>query len=324
MFKNLLKNKIAIVFPASDFLATEIDNLDIFLANNQLEYCYFFDRSDAVNDLSLADDFANRSPQKRFNELSSAINNDECSIIWVGRGGYGSAELLPMLYRMPRPKQQKIIIGFSDITAINLFFIRQWNWQVISAPMLLQLVNCSISNFATRQIVDLVNRNVANLCYDINLVNADYCQEKQINTTIKSTIIGGCLSVVASHFGTKNTISWQNQILFLEDEGESGERLDRYFQQILTIIIETGKFPAAILLGNFNQENQHGKINRLNIAKAVDKFANKILANNLPIPLWQDSKGILGHSFEMMPLVLNFKANIVKKDEHWQITQELI
>ncbi|MBM3579483.1 MAG: LD-carboxypeptidase, partial [Alphaproteobacteria bacterium] len=219
-------------------------------------------------------------------QLKKSIESN-ANIIWCTRGGYGSADLLPFLQKMRKPKKPKIFIGFSDITSLNIFLIQNWGWQVISAPMLIQLALAMVSKKSEQAILDLV-----------------FSQKPSIPLTTSyhlplTPITGGCLSVLCSHFGTKNQIDWQGKVLFLEDEGEDGERLDRYFTQIATIIRETKKTPKAILLGNFLEANPHGTPKAKNIEIALKRFAEK-----LPKKILILSEKSFGHGKDMMPLVL--------------------
>jgi muramoyltetrapeptide carboxypeptidase len=256
-------------------------------------------------------EFASFSAKTRFSQLKKAIEKEDSKIIWCLRGGYGTSDLLPFLNQIKKPKEPKIFIGFSDITSINNFLLDEMDFHLISAPMLAQIVLRKVNRNSSKSIVDFIFGLKKQLKYSLKLLN-----EKNIKfSSIKKTkIVGGCLSVIASAFGTKNQIDWQNKILFLEDEGESGERLDRYFQQIIQIILEQKKIPKAILLGNFVESNIHGLVKEKNILIAIEKFSERIVKNNLKIPLFMEkSKSLsksLGHSKNMMPLLLGFETEI--------------
>lgn len=243
-------------------------------------------------------EFAAISAQKRFEQLKMAIASDS-KIIWCSRGGYGSAELLPFLQKMRTPSKQKIFIGFSDISSINLYLMKKWGWQTITAPVLVQLALEKVSHISDEAIADLIFGKTTELRYNLRLISGN---TKNIN----AEIVGGCISVLSAHFGTKNQIDWKGKILFLEDEGEDGERLDRYFYQIATIINETKIKPAAILLGNFLESNPHGSPKAKNIEVAIKRFSQNLGT----IPLYQEKSSCLGHSRNMMPLILGKKSII--------------
>ncbi len=244
-------------------------------------------------------EFSSISPSWRFEQLKKAIEAPDSKIIWCTRGGYGSSEIVPLLMKMKKPKKPKIFIGFSDISSLNIFLIQQWNWKVISAPMLVQLALNKVSSKSKKAVLDLVFGKTLELKY--RLTNA-----KKIE--LSGEIVGGCISVLSGNFGTKNQVNWKGKILFLEDEGEDGERLDRYFNQISTIIKETKSKPKAVLLGNFLEANIHGTPKAKNIKIAIKKFSKKIAT----IPLFQEKTKCLGHSKNMMPLFLGVEAKITK------------
>ena len=44
----------------------------------------------------------------------------EAKVIWCLRGGYGCMRLIPLLEKLTPPKEAKLLIGFSDITALHI------------------------------------------------------------------------------------------------------------------------------------------------------------------------------------------------------------
>jgi muramoyltetrapeptide carboxypeptidase len=269
-------------------------------------------------------EFPSCTAETRFEQLKQSIENPNSKIIWCSRGGYGSAEILPFLMKMKKPKSQKIFIGFSDISSLNIFLIQKWNWKVVSAPMLIQLALGKVSKKSEKAILDLVFGRVEELRYKLELltgprnkcgvtsggcgVTSGELDFKFVTPhLLRGPVIGGCLSVICSHFGTQNQLDWHKKILFLEDEGEDGERLDRYFHQITTIITEQKKIPTAIILGNFLEANPHGTPKEKNIKIAIKKFAEKLPQ----IPIFQEKTNCLGHSRDMLPLLLGAEAKII-------------
>lgn len=249
---------------------------------------------------SVTHEFPSFDAKQRFLQLKKAVESDS-KIIWCARGGYGSVELVEFLQKMPKPKKQKIFIGFSDISSLNKILIEKWGWSVVTAPMLAQIVLEKVLKQSIKSISQMIFGQISRLEYELILLN-----EEKISFDKKSKITGGCLSVLAGSFGTKNQIDWSKKFLFLEDEGESGERLDRYFTQIISIINEQKKIPLAIILGNFLEANLHGTPQAKNVEISIKKFAQ----NLKKIPLYQEKKKVLGHSKNMFPLVLGSDAEI--------------
>lgn len=292
---------VDVVSAATPCEFAQIAKIKNFLSENDLEPQIFLEKETAVKTLS-NHEFAVIDAKIRFQQLQKAINSNS-KIIWCSRGGYGGAEILPFLRKMPKPEIEKIFIGFSDIDSINLFLRQNWNWQTISAPMLLQMAENKVSKKSQKAILDLIFGKTKELKYKLKLLNSPNIVTAHL---LQGNITGGCISVIAGNFATKNQINWQDKILFLEDEGEDGERLDRHFYQIVSIIKEGKKKPKAILLGNFLQSNPHGTPKANNILIAIEK-----LVRNLPeIAIYQEVSGCLGHSSEMLPLIFNKNCEI--------------
>ena len=254
---------------------------------------------------AVSHEFPSFKAETRFAQLKKAAENPESQIIWNTRGGYGSADILPFLKKLPKPKQPKIFIGFSDVVSVATLLQQEWGWKIICAPMLVQLALNKVSKKSEKAILDLLFGKISKLEYRLKILNSVASVK-----SIKSVTTGGCISVLAGNFGTKNQLDWHNKILFLEDEGEDGERLERYFNQIVTIMVEQKKLPKAILLGNFLEANPHGTPKGKNIAMAIEKFVQKIAGSKLKIPVYAEKSGVLGHSKNMMPLVLGCETVI--------------
>jgi muramoyltetrapeptide carboxypeptidase len=299
----LKKNDVVdIISPGTACTLDEIKKIKNFVKKIGLTSNIFLEKETTLKKPA-SHEFPSFTASQRFEQFKKAAENPKSKIIWCTRGGYGSAEILPFLKSLKKPKQQKIFIGFSDISSLNKFLIEEWNWQVVSAPMLAQIILNKVSEKSTKAISDFIFGKTAELKYGLNSLTT-YDSRLTTQTT------GGCLSVLAGHFGTKNQIDWSGKILFLEDEGEDGERLDRYFNQIISIMLEEKKYPAAILLGNFLQANPHGTPKAKNIEMAIKKFTENLTEKKLKIPVFEEKTKCLGHSKNMMPLVLGAEARI--------------
>lgn len=298
-------HEIDLISPATPPTFEDNKLIKLFLNKYSLRFNYF--NEDCVSLIEHNDNFfSSIDVNKRFDNLISSATNPKSKILWCTKGGYGSADLLPLLANYPKHKiPKKTLIGFSDITSIATFMQKSWGWDIICAPMLNQIVKEKVSETSTQKILDLILSKNQILEYDINLLKG---KESEIN----SEIVGGCLSVLSANIGTKYQINWHNKILFLEDEGEDGERLDRFLTQIAFMINENKQKPKAILLGNFLAENEFGKPKAKKIEIAIKMFINKV---NFGVPIYQDSKAILGHSYYQEPLGLGIKTIISKNNQ---------
>jgi muramoyltetrapeptide carboxypeptidase len=308
IIKGLKQNEIVdIISPGTASSTSEIKKIKNFVKKIGLQPRIFLEEKLTLKKPT-SHEFPSFDAEIRFQQLAEVLTNSQSKIIWCTRGGYGTGDLLPFLKKLKKPQTAKIFIGFSDISSLNKFLIEEWNWQVVTAPMLIQLALNKVSKKSEKNILDLIFGKKSELNYSLITPHPSLSRKGRGN--IESVVTGGCISVLAGHFGTKNQLDWDKKILFLEDEGEDGERLDRYFRQLVEIMVEQKKYPRAILLGNFLETNPHGTPKAKNINLAIERFAQKLQENKLKIPLFLEKSKCLGHSKNMMPLILGASAKI--------------
>lgn len=297
-------NIIDIIFPATSGSSAEILAMKEYLTQLGFHPRILLEKQTTPR-INSNCALANFSAKARFEQLYQALNSKDSNLIWCARGGYSSGDLLPYLAKAKPIKQNKIFIGFSDITSITTFLQQNWGWKIICAPVLLQLIEngkLPVSKKSQREIWDLIFGRKSKFEYDLIALN----QIKSKN--IKTEIVGGCLSVISGHFGGDFQIDFADKILFLEDVGEDGERLDRYFRQIIEVILKTKKKPKAILLGDFDYGIKD-KFAKKNIQTAIDNLISRIDEFRLEIPVFK-AKDHLGHSDKMRPLILGSKSQV--------------
>ncbi len=242
---------------------------------------------------------------KRFEQLRYALENSDSKAIWSIRGGYGSSDLIPLLSNLPKPSQNKIFIGFSDISAIAIFLQQNWDQKIIYGPMLTQLAFDKVDSNAKKTIIDTIFGKKNQFSYQLKNLSS----EPKID--IEGLLVGGCLSVIAAQIGTINQLIFDDKILFLEDIDESGEKLDRYFTQLLQLMIASQSYPQAIIHGNYSQGFKDVQTIK-NIDIALEKFIQKLQQNRLNIAVFREISNCLGHATNMLPLIIGAEAKIAK------------
>lgn len=296
---------VDIISPASPLDKNELTKIQNYLKKFDLKSRFYLEDQLILNKKN-SNNFSVFSPEIRFAQLDFALTNNESNAVWCARGGYGTLELIPYFSKL-KNVQDKIFIGFSDITTIGIFLNQKLNQEIIYGPMLKQLSLNLLNEKSEKNIFDLAFGKVKNLKYKLkNLTNLS--QDK-----IEGILVGGCLSVIAANFNTENEINWRDKILLLEDIDESGEKIDRYFEQFLQIMTLKKSFPKAILLGNFKQDLKN-KIKEKNIDIAIDNFAKKIKDKKIDCALYQEKSGSLGHSKHIAPIILG-KITTIQNDE---------
>lgn len=277
-------DQIEIIAPASrcsDAFLIELKNL---LSSWQL-HC-------VVNEPIFGQDLlCANSDHMRFKSLKNALQNPETKAIICARGGYGSMRLLPELANIAQPSFTKLFIGMSDITALNLFLQQQWKWPVIHGA----LAPDKFSPESTAALKSLIFGEGTQIAFSGKALNP----AAKKNTTIESTLIGGNLSLLQTSIGTIWQMNGQEKIIFIEEVGERGYRIDRMLEHLR----QSGLFKdiAAIVLGDFTEGKEPNGSSLVN--PVLERFADSC---DIPVIKVQG----IGHDHINYPLPLGTKVQL--------------
>ncbi|MEA3360114.1 MAG: LD-carboxypeptidase [Thermodesulfobacteriota bacterium] len=175
----------------------------------------------------------------RAADLHQMFSDPEIKAIFCARGGYGTARLLDIIDFDIIRKNPKIIVGFSDITALLNTIYKKTGLITIHGPTLSQLPK------------DNNWQNLSKLIATSYKPEVFFGKGKKINRgKARGILLGGNLSIISSLCGTSFLPSFKNAILFLEDKGESPYRLDRMLTQLLQANVL--KELSALIIGQIN------------------------------------------------------------------------
>ena len=164
------------------------------------------------------------TPQMRLNDLHHAFADDEVRAIFSTRGGYGSNFLLDGLDLDLIAESAKPFMGYSDLTALQLWLLDQIQLPAFHGPML-------SADFAREDGVHLPSLRAA-------LAGQPYSlgAEEGLRTLhpgrARGTLYGGCLSILVSLLGTAYEPQTEGKLLFLEDTGAKPYQIDRMLWQL--------------------------------------------------------------------------------------------
>lgn len=183
----------------------------------------------------------------RVNDFHDMLSDPRIKAIIFARGGYGSLRLLPLInYKLIR-KHPKILVGFSDITALQFAVFRKSRLVTFSGPMAAVEFGVATVNKTTGDHLwsVLSGEERANDLYKYNSGTLDTLHPGRA----KGTLICGCLTVIASCVGTRYCPDFTGAVLVLEDIGEEPYKLDR----AVTTLKLHGVFDriSALVLGSF-------------------------------------------------------------------------
>jgi len=244
--------------------------------------------------------------EMRFKLLSEALNAPDSKVVWCLRGGYGSNRLLPYLDQLKKPSTTKLLVGISDITSLHVYLNQKWGWSSLHGPLLDRLGAGLVPESIVKETKNIVFGGVeSSTIKGLKALNKAARQVK----ALESKITGGNLTVLQSQLGTPYQVKTDHRLLFLEDLGERGYRIDRMLEQFK----QAGLFAACdgILLGHFigGVEPSTGKNN-------FDKVFKRFAEEN-EIPVWSGVPA--GHDVEQRPLFLNTDVRLESRGEKYDL-----
>ena len=184
--------------------------------------------------------------KQRAEDLNDLFADRHVKAIFVARGGYGSHRILPLLDYSVVRRHPKILVGYSDITALQLALFARAGLVTFSGPMVASDLGKKLTGEAEEEFWDtLTSPRIPK-----PLSCPEYLPGASIRKQISAgRIMGGNLSLVASLVGTQYFPSDHHLILLLEEIDERPYRIDRLLQQIrLAGILKRSR---GIVLGQF-------------------------------------------------------------------------
>lgn len=189
-----------------------------------------------------ADYLAGEDPG-RAGALHRALNDPTIKAVFCSRGGYGAMRLLPLLDGEMIRQFPKLLVGFSDITALHLYFAGVLGLTTLHGPVVKSLHLHQEDPFQSlRHLEDaLFGRRPAPFAVEgLRTVRPG---------NARGRIIGGNLSLIANLIATDYCPSLEGMILIVEDIGEVDYRLDRLFTSLRLAAKARGL--AGLVLGDF-------------------------------------------------------------------------
>jgi len=239
--------------------------------------------------------------KERLADLQTALDSETAKAIICVRGGYGISRIIDQLDWSGFLKYPKYLVGFSDITLLNLK-IQQLGLATIHGLMAARFAKLEHQP-GFKALVDLLFEPSPLLRYQIQKASKSDCASE-----IVGKLIGGNLTMVSHAFGTGLQPDLSNAILFLEDVGEPLYRIDRMLHQIRL----SGKVNElkAIVLGQFTDCVQGGfPLELLELVCSVFP--------DLPVFHGLES----GHAAPNFPVVTGAMAKIEMKENGYDFIQ---
>lgn len=185
------------------------------------------------------------SDELRVADLENFYRDPEVDMILCARGGWGTLRLLDKIDYSLIAENPKPLIGYSDITTLQLAFLEKAHLPSFSGPMVAVEMANGIDPFTEQHFWQQIFN--PNPWYEFSLAGENV--QVWRSGEAQGPLIGGCLSMLAHQMGTPFMPVLRNAILFLEDVGEAPYKIDRYLAQLK----QAGIFDqvSAVILGQF-------------------------------------------------------------------------
>ena len=266
---------IGVVSPAGPLNETRLHQLDIGLS-------YLSDKGYRIvlgHHLREQLGYLAGSDKMRADDLNDMLRRPDIQAIFCARGGYGLTRILEKIDYRAAQNHPKIILGYSDVTALHLGMYAKARLITFSGPMvatelgndLLPLTEDSMWAMLTSENLHVLPGE--NFPHEMQTLSPGIAEGR---------LLGGCLSVLVSLLGTPYMPDMRGAILLIEDVGEDLYKIDRCISQLKNAGVLDSV--SGVLLGQF-----------VNIA--ADE-------NNNPV----DLQDVLDHYFSSLdvPVLSNF------------------
>lgn len=165
---------------------------------------------------------------ERQADLIAAFTDPEVDMILCARGGYGCTRILSDDLIQITKQHPKLLIGFSDVTALLVALYQQANLSGCYGPMLTSNL-IDENTYTWDNLFNLVSNPDLSIPYSVPNQNTYHC----ISTgTVEAPLFIGNLTLLAALCGTSYQPNPAGHILCIEDWKESHYSLDRQFQQL--------------------------------------------------------------------------------------------
>lgn len=178
--------------------------------------------------------------QQRADELMAAFTDPEVDAIFPGGGGYGATRILDLLDFEKIRQNPKVLIGYSDITALHVAIHQKTGLITFHSPVASYGLGSKggLTPFAERTFWRALlakDYKPSQLTYTLGVEPGDDVKLEPfalVSGQAEGRLIGGNLSLLAAMMGTPYQVETAGNILFIEDVGEAPYRVDRMLQTL--------------------------------------------------------------------------------------------
>ena len=159
--------------------------------------------------------------EDRVADVHAAFADEEVDGIVCTRGGWGCAELLPLLDRKLIAANPKVFVGYSDVTSLHVWLRREVGLVTFQGPMV-------ASDWSKEPGPEMGSWAAAMEGASGSAVPVRVLRGGRA----EGVLTGGCLSIYVEALGTPYAAEAQGGVLFLEDVGTKPYQWDRMLRHL--------------------------------------------------------------------------------------------
>lgn len=245
---------------------------------------------------SKAEGYFAGSSLERVNGFLGTVNSEQVDGLVALRGGYGSNYLLEFELEK-NVVNIKSLIGFSDLTSLQIYLWQRCGWVTFYGPMVAAGLNAGAGarkGYDESSFLQAVGRTEGG--WKLRLKG-----EPVLAGQAWGRVLGGCMTLLEATIGTPWELDTKDSILILEDCAMKPYQVDR----VLMHLKQAGKFEGVrgIVLGDFPDSEP-----AMTGAPTVREVCARIL-RPLGVPIVFGAP--IGHSVRpMLTLPLGIKARL--------------
>ncbi|HYT67567.1 MAG TPA: LD-carboxypeptidase [Vicinamibacterales bacterium] len=291
---------VALVSPAS----ATFNTVDLQIAKESLEALGF--KVKAGEHMMERHGYLAGEDKARAEDINKAFADKSVAAVHAIRGGWGSARVLPSLDFDTIRQNPKVLIGYSDITALLLSIQGRTGLITFHGPIGLGRWDPWSLDYYKRVLLNgeqVTYTNKQGISTERNsLTQVEFRTQTITPGKARGRLLGGNLTVLTTILGSPYLPDWDGAILFCEDVREDLYRVDRMLTQLKLAGI-LGKIKGFVFGGCSECGPGDGNYGALTLEEIFNDHIKP-----LAIPAWQGA--MIGHAQPQWTLPVGAQVEI--------------
>lgn len=253
---------------------------------------------------------------ERVADLHEMFRDPEVKGIFCIRGGFGAAHLLEAIDYGLIASHPKILLGYSDITALHLAIQRKTGMVTFHGPVVLSRFSAYTQEHFRKAVFETKPLGTLTNPPDSDPLRPAHTMRTVRPGKARGALVGGNLTLISTTLGTPYEIDTKGKIVFIEDVDEQPYSVDR----MLTHLKLAGKLDqaAGIVFGECADCRPRDYKPSFDSTFTTGEVVDRILGK-LSVPVFTGLT--IGHTDDQLTLPLGVMATL-DADEKKLVVEE--